>query len=155
MPRVEFEPTIPVLERANAVQTLDRATTVIGRKYSGTYLALHLVAWKYSDGTGLTRFLLCNTNPNKWRYFENVPDTRIRLPHNISHCEAWDLYPTFLLYRNITRRAQAHWDWLPQFWGGTMPQVGRSRVRIPMRSLDFSIDLILLAALRPWGRLNL
>jgi hypothetical protein len=34
-----------------------------------------------------------------------------------------------------------------------MPQVGRSRVRFPMVSLEFFIDIIISAALRPWGRL--
>jgi hypothetical protein len=37
---------------------------------------------------------------------------------------------------------------------GTMLQVGTSWVPFPMRSLEFSIDLILPTALRPWGRLS-
>jgi hypothetical protein len=37
---------------------------------------------------------------------------------------------------------------------GTMQQAVRSRVRLPMRSLDFSFYLTLLAALWSWGRLS-
>jgi hypothetical protein len=32
MPRVEFEPTIPVFERTKTVSDLDRAVTVIGQE---------------------------------------------------------------------------------------------------------------------------
>jgi hypothetical protein len=35
-----------------------------------------------------------------------------------------------------------------------MLQAGRSRVWFPMKLLEFSIDLILLAAIQPWGRLR-
>jgi hypothetical protein len=38
---------------------------------------------------------------------------------------------------------------------GTALQAGRSRVRFPMVSLEFFTDTILMAALWPWGWLNL
>jgi hypothetical protein len=38
---------------------------------------------------------------------------------------------------------------------GTVLQAGRSWAQFPIRSVDFSIDLNPLAALFPWGRLNL
>ena len=38
---------------------------------------------------------------------------------------------------------------------GTALQAGRSRVRFPMVSLEFFIDIILPTALRPWHRLSL
>jgi hypothetical protein len=38
---------------------------------------------------------------------------------------------------------------------GTMLQAGRSRIQFTIRSLDFSIDLILPATMWLWGRLSL
>jgi hypothetical protein len=38
---------------------------------------------------------------------------------------------------------------------GTVLQAGRSQVQFPMLSLGFPIDIILLAALWPWGLLSL
>jgi hypothetical protein len=43
MPRVEFEPTIPVFERAKTVHALDRAATVIGRTPSSTGLITMII----------------------------------------------------------------------------------------------------------------
>jgi hypothetical protein len=52
-----------------------------------------------------------------------------------------------MVYYNQTPRAYASViDW------GTMLQAGRSRVLFPIRLLDFSVDLIIPAALWPWGK---
>jgi len=40
-------------------------------------------------------------------------------------------------------------------FSGTALQAGRSRVRFPMVSLDFFIDIILPAVVCPWGWLSL
>ena len=60
---------------------------------------------------------------------------------NCSTCFRWYLHPSG------ARGGAVGW--------GTALQVGRSRVRFPMVSLDFFIDIILPAALWPWGWLSL
>jgi len=71
-----------------------------------------------------------------------------------------------MLFKQVTRRV-TKWKILVVF-GGYSTQIrfifsagvrggaaGRSRVRFPMVSLEFFIDIILLFALWPWGRLSL
>jgi hypothetical protein len=43
MPRVGFEPTIPVFERAKTVHALDRADTVIGK--TDIYIAMEIFVY--------------------------------------------------------------------------------------------------------------
>jgi hypothetical protein len=51
MPRVGFEPTIPVFERAKAVHSLDRAPTVIGHcsVWRAVNITLHGVTSKETE----------------------------------------------------------------------------------------------------------
>jgi hypothetical protein len=56
------------------------------------------------------------------------------------------LYKLYTLY-NGARGGAVGW--------GTALQTGTSRVRFPMVSLEFFIDIIVLVALWPWGRLSL
>jgi hypothetical protein len=71
----------------------------------------------------------------------------------------WDCY---LYSANTCRRTGfpiVHTEfpctWITPCTWGTALKAGRSRVRFPMVSLEFYIDIILLAALWPWGWLSL
>jgi hypothetical protein len=49
MPRVGYEPTIPVFERAKTVHALDRAATVIGvvNHLEDVNVVIYLISFKY------------------------------------------------------------------------------------------------------------
>ena len=65
-------------------------------------------------------------------------------------CVCVCVYIYIYIYIYIYRRARGS----AVGWG-TALQVGRSRVRFPMVSLEFFIDIILPASLWPWGWLSL
>ena len=86
--------------------------------------------------------------------FMNVASVRIFCSSRVQNpCCTWHFLFIFI----------ANYDISLKFWGtrggavgwGTALQPTRSRIRFPMVSLEFYIDIILPTALQPWGWLSL
>jgi hypothetical protein len=90
---------------------------------------------------------LWNASSYSWKICH---DKHLRLSGNLWRCPIYD-GAQFMTVPNLL--------WYPiydgtQFWAGTRWR-GRSRVRFPMLSLEYFIDIILPIALWLWGRLSL
>jgi hypothetical protein len=93
------------------------------------------IDWLSPDCTALyPRIILLKSNSQSY-YFKST-----------ANCDGSQSPPRAVELRKITLNPGASGSVVG--WG-TMLQIGRSRVRMPMRSLDISIDLILPAALCP------
>jgi hypothetical protein len=111
----------------------------MARSFSVEYYAKHQLFALYAE---------CFFDNRRWsRHFLR----NIRLPPNCPALQHRKSYFHILHSENLRSDFSQKFTLLK----GTMLQAGRSRVRFPMRSLDFLVDLILPAVLWPWGRVRL
>jgi len=82
-----------------------------------------------------------------------VPPTRWLLNKIQATTRKWLIFPPAFLEKMILYTTR--WARGGAVGWGTALQAIRSRVRFPMVSLEFFIDIILPAVLRPWGWLSL
>ena len=118
-------------------------------------MPLHITSWRSIVilsshlRLGLRSFLFPSGFPTKTLY----------APHWIytlyNHIRWWNGFHTFVSVIGLLVLPLGRWARGGAVGWGTALQDGRSRVRFPMVSLEFFIDIILPAALWPWGWLSL
>jgi hypothetical protein len=111
------------------------------------------VLGSYSEGTG---FEIRSGYRSLWLFPSSIPSGKWRDCNSPSH-HHFHLNSFPVIHSSIILQCDALYG-LERgtryvIGSSTMLQAGRSQFRFPMRSLDFSIDAIIPAVLRPWVRL--
>jgi hypothetical protein len=140
------------------IRESERITGTWGHAAPGTYrlpLIASLVSLLHYTSKKSIPLILCNSWNRESNYVNNfcklwgVAATPFFVLGTKS-CTGWAHYlRIFCMYSYETGAGGSVVAW------GTTLQAGRSRFRFPIRSLDFSIDLILRAAFLPCGRPSL
>jgi hypothetical protein len=142
--------------------TLQRTLTVVLCAIFWSYSAQHLTVHVHNYGTTYVN------PPSEFQSYCTVHCSRLVLPLDFPlsfspHCSLVPLHcsdtglrylpRTYVLYLFLLLITIWSTRWR-SVWG-TALQTGRSRVRFPMVSLHYFIDIILPVALGPWSQLNL